>query len=440
MKLNFLGRQVNFSIKRASHESDSSNPAEWLLSAFGTNPTEAGVPVNELSSLKISAVYACVRVISEAIASLPKGVYGVDDKGNKTSLRKHNIYNLIHYSPGPNYSAFNFFNTEVATALLWGNAYGKIIRDNYYRVTEIEIRHPKNITVWYEKNNDNKKILVYEDTERHEMIDPIDMIHIPGLGFDGVIGMGVISFFARESMGLSMAAERFGSRFFGRNASFTGYLQAPGKLSEPAQKNLKDSWKAWYSGVNNSFSTPVLEEGMEFKSVGIPPEQAQFILTRQHQVEEICRWFNVQPHLIQHLLRSTNNNIEHQGIEFVTHTLRPWVIRFEQELNRKLFAPSERYKVVIEMNMEGLLRGDLKTRTDSYRAAIQWGYMTPNEVRKLENMNPYPGGNYFLVPTNMTTSDQLSNPGNQQTNSLERVDEKTGKKINGTKILNENEN
>jgi HK97 family phage portal protein len=226
-------------------------------------------------------------------------------------------------------------------------------------------------------------------------------LHFKGLTYDGIQGQGVIRAFAKESIGLSVAAEKFGAKFFGNDTLMTKYLSHPAALGDEALKHLKESWQASNAGLDNAFTIKILEEGMKLENVGIPPEQAQFIGTRQHQVEEICRWFKVQPHLIQHLLRSTNNNIEHQGIEFVTQTLTPWVVRFEHELNRKIFTEEEKGNYYLKFNMGSLLRGDITARTAHYAKMWEIGVYNPNEIRELEDRNPREGGDEYMRPMNM---------------------------------------
>jgi HK97 family phage portal protein len=253
------------------------------------------------------------------------------------------------------------------------------------------------------------------------------MLHFKGLTYDGVIGQGVIRAFAKESIGLSVAAEKFGAKFFGNDTIMTKYLSYPNSLSETAINHLRDSWQSSNAGLNNAFKIKVLEEGGKLENVGIPPEQAQFIATRQHQVEEICRWFKVQPHLIQHLLRSTNNNIEQQSIEFVTHTLTPWVVRFEHELNRKIFTEKEKQKLYLKFNMNSLLRGDTAARTAFYAKMFEVGAYSANDIRELEDRNPRvdPKGDEYFHPLNLLGSGEerpQSQPKSENTENIENTD------------------
>jgi HK97 family phage portal protein len=388
---------------RLSAETDSSNPAPWLYDAFGATPGWAGISVNEDTALKFSAVYGCVRVISDQLASFPKGIYKRIDDRVREKQSDHPLKYLIDSQPNEFCTAFDFWDACSNAVLLWGNGFAEILRDGRFGISGFQNYHPSKITIHY-GIVDGKPILFYEENESHRVIPYYNMLHFHGMSFDGVQGKGVIANFAKESVGLSVAAEKFGAKFFGNDTMMTKYLSHPTQLSDPALKHIQESWQQNYAGLDNAFKIRVLEEGMKLENVGIPPDQAQYLGTRQHQVEEICRWFKVQPHLIQHLLRSTNNNIEHQGIEFVTQTLTPWVVRFEHELNRKIFAEREKGLFYVKFNMGSLLRGDVKTRSEYYSKMLQWGVLCPDEVRELEDRNPREDGKggEYINPANIT--------------------------------------
>jgi len=395
-------------VRSQSHESDLITPAQWLREAWGAYETESGEYINEESSLKISAVYACTRVISEAYASLPKHVYKKIDTRTRKNLYEHPINRLITFEPDENIIPFDYFNTELATVLLWGNAFSVIHRDKNYIPAQLEISKPSETTIITAPVEGvdgiiRNKLLAYRLNDGR-VIMPYDMLHFKGLGFDGIQGKSVIAY-ANESLGHSMATERFGSRFFGKNTNIGTYFTSPVALSDKSYERLQADIKE-LTGTNNTFRRPpLLEQGLELKNVTIPPEQAQFISTRQHNVEEICRWFKVQPHLVQHLLRSTNNNIEQQSIEFVMHTILPWAVRFEQEMNLKLFTEKEKTKVYMKTNVEGFLRGDMNAQKEYFKTMVQNGIWSPNEVRELQDKNPYDGGDEYYIPTNMMPAD-----------------------------------
>lgn len=413
MRIKLFGKTLHI---RLSAESDSANPAPWLYEALGSYSTYTGINVSAETSLQFSAVYACVNVIADQLASFPKGVYKRVDERTREKKDDHPLQYLIDIEPNPFYSAFDFWHSITASTLLWGNGFAHIVRNSDFEIEGLEFIHPDKIKIYYGVI-DGQIVLFYETTDKKIKIPPRDMLHFKGLSFDGVQGKGVITAFAKESIGLSIAAEKFGAKFFGNDTMMTKYLSHPAALSETAKKHLEDSWQVSYGGLDNAFRMKILEEGMKLENVGIPPEQAQFLGTRQHQVEEICRWFKVQPHLIQHLLRSTNNNIEHQGIEFVTQTLTPWVVRFEHELNRKLFTEKEKKKLYVKMNMDSLLRGDIKAQTEYFKAGIQWGWLNPNEIREKKDMNPREGGDEYLTPMNMSGSEKTEENENQEEES-----------------------
>lgn len=237
------------------------------------------------------------------------------------------------------------------------------------------------------------------------------MLHIPGFGFNGLVGLSPIAV-ARQAIGLGLAAEEFGARFFGNGTNLGGVVKHPGKLSDQAAKNLRSSINETYSGLGQSHRVMLLEEGMDFVKVGIPPEDAQFLETRKFQVEEIARIFRVPPHMIGELSRATFNNIEHQSIEFVVHTIRPWLVRWEQVMKWKLFLPSERKSFFAEFVVDGLLRGDIKNRYAAYAIGRQNGWLSADDIREMENLNPLPDGQgqIYLVNGNMVPINQAQTP------------------------------
>ncbi len=236
------------------------------------------------------------------------------------------------------------------------------------------------------------------------------VLHVAGPGWDGLVGKSVIAL-ARESIGLGMAAEQFGASFFGNGAHMAGVLEHPGNLTEEAAERLRKQWRELYSGLSNAHRIAVLEEGMKYQRIGIPPEDAQFLQTREFQVEEVARWFNLPPHMLKDLRRSTFSNIEHQALEFVKYSLLPWLRRFEQAIKARLLAGEDEQDLYAEFSIEGLLRGDIESRYRAYATARQWGWFSANDVRRMENMDPIEGGDVYLVPMNMvpaTAVGQLS--------------------------------
>lgn len=378
---------------RASIENPSTGFGQ-IFDIIAGAPVKSGVHVNEYSALQYTAVSACVRVLAETVAHLPLNIYERTENGQEVA-RAHPLYELLHYQPNSEMTSFVFRETLQAHVSTWGNGYSYIERNVQGRPLALVPLLP-NVT-WCERKNGRQQFVTKINGKEYIM-DPADVVHIPGLGFDGLMGYSPIHL-AREAIGLGMAATEFGARFFGSGAALSGVLEHPGKLQD-AQK-LRENFSAVYNGISNTFKTAVLEEGMKYTSIGVPPEDAQFLETRKFQRTEIASMYRVPPHMIQDLERATFSNIEHQDIGFVKHTMVPWLVRWEQELSRKLLTADERRRYFIKFNVDGLLRGDQKSRYDSYHLAITDGWMNRNEARELENMNSAEGLDEYLTPLNM---------------------------------------
>ena len=367
----------------------------------------AGQTVNERTALQVTAVYACVRILAESIAGLPLHVYRYKDRG-KEMVPEHPLYPLLHDEPNPEMTSFIFRETLMGHLLLYGNAYAQIIRDGYGRVKWLYPLLPERMDV----NRDKDGQLVYTYTrylddfggkKRYEQVKlrPEEVLHIPGLGYDGLIGYSPIAM-AKNAIGMSMAAEEYGSTFFANGATPSGLLEHPGVVKDP--EKLRQSWHAQFSG-KNSHNVAVLEEGMTYKPMSISPNEAQFLETRKFQIDEIARIFRVPPHMVGDLEKSSFSNIEQQSLEFVKYTLNPWVIRWEQALHKALLLPGEKQHYFIKFNVDGLLRGDYQSRMNGYAVGRQNGWLSANDIREMENLNPISeeeGGNLYLINGNMT--------------------------------------
>jgi len=250
------------------------------------------------------------------------------------------------------------------------------------------------------RNDQGQLYYQYEKDGQSHLLRNYEVLHIPGLGFDGLIGYSPIDM-AKNAIGMAIATEEYGAKLFANGANPGGVLEHPGVVKDPAR--VRDSWNAVYQGSANAHRVAVLEEGMSFKSIGIPPEQAQFLETRKFQTEEICRIFRVPPHLVASLDRATFSNIEHQSISFIDNTIIPWVSRIEQSMQRSLFTESEKKSFFVKFNLNGRLRGDAATRAAFYQTMRQNGIMSANDIRSLEEMNLIPeelGGDKYLVNGN----------------------------------------
>jgi HK97 family phage portal protein len=361
--------------------------------------TVAGKAVNETTAMQTSAVYACVRILAEAVAGLPLHVYERDADGGKTVVTAHPLYVLLHDEPNPEMTSFVFRETLMSHLLLWGNAYAQIVRDGRGQPVALYPLLPSKMTV--DRIATGELVYTYSSDKGQVKLTRDGVLHIPGLGFDGLIGYSPIAM-AKNAVGMSIATEEYGAAFFANGASPGGVLEHPAVLKDI--QRVKDGWNSQYQGSANAHRIAVLEEGMKFQQIGIPPEQAQFLETRKFQINEIARIFRVPPHMVGDLEKSSFSNIEQQSLEFVKYTLDPWVIRWEQSMQQALVLPGEKTTVSIKFNLDGLLRGDYQSRMSGYSTGIQNGFMSVNDVRALEGMNllsDEEGGNLYFVNGNM---------------------------------------
>lgn len=374
------------------------NSSVWIIPT-----TPAGQYVDQSTAETYSAVWRCVRVISSSVAQLPWKVYRKTARGKKEE-DAHPVAWLINTQPNPEITAFRFKRQMVRDALLWGNGYCEIERDTMGRPMWLWPIEPQRVRV--ERNESADVVYRVTSQGRPEVTIPAaDMLHFRGPDDDGMVGTSVIAK-AKNSIGLGLAMEQFSATFFGNGGHVSGALKHPGKLSKEAKTNLRESFVKSHSG-RNAMTPMVLEEGMDYVRIAVPPEDAQFLGSRQHQVIDICRWFGVPPHKLGDLGRATWNNIESQSIDFVTDTIVPWTCNFEEEVNIKLFGRQQRGVLYTKFTLAALLRGDTKSRFDSYAVGRQWGWLSANDVRALEEMNPIANGNTYLVPANMTTAEKI---------------------------------
>ncbi len=328
----------------------------------------SGKPVNAQTAIQLSTVYACVRVISETVASLPLGVYETTGDGNRKAAN-HTLYPLLHDEPNTEMTSFVLREVMMAHLLLWGNSYCQILRTGRNQVTGLYPLLPDHMDVDRDKNG----VLIYTyttSTGQRVILAPEEVLHIPGLGFDGVMGYSPIAL-ERNAIGLGIASEEYGSKFFSNGARPSGILTHPNTVKNPAA--LRESWNSIYGGSGNANRVAILEEGMRFEPIAIPNNEAQFLETRKFQVDEICRIFRVPPHLVGDLEHATFSNIEHMSIDFAVHTIRPWLVRIEQAMNRALFSAEEKGRYYVQFNIDGLMRGDYKSRMEGYASARQNG-------------------------------------------------------------------
>ena len=396
---------------------------------FFMGGTTSGKTVTERSAMQMTAVYSCVRILAEAVAGLPLHLYRYKEDGGKEKALDHPLYLLLHDEPNPEMSSFVFRETLMTHLLLWGNAYAQIIRNGKGEVIALYPLMPNRMVV----DRDIHGQLYYQYTRSTEEaptmkgvtvnLPPSDVLHIPGLGFDGLVGYSPIAM-AKNAIGMAIACEEYGAKFFANGAAPGGVLEHPGTIKDP--QRVRESWQSTFGGSGNSNKIAVLEEGMKYTPIGISPEQAQFLETRKFQINEIARIFRVPPHMVGDLEKSSFSNIEQQSLEFVKYTLEPWLVRWEQSIQRTLFSPEEKKRYFAKFNVEGLLRGDYASRMSGYATARQNGWMSANDIRELENLDRIPtedGGDLYLINGNMLPLGNAGAFADTQTGKEENPDE-----------------
>lgn len=401
-------------------ESQSSNQApsdDFWYQPVGTHSL-SGMLVSSETALNIATVFSCVRVLSEGIGSLPLNIYErLSDAKGKQVVPEHPLFQLLKYQPNDRDTAIQFWETAMAHLLLRGRFLAAITPNGLGAAASLQPLNPDRVSV----------VRLFNGKYRYDYRDELgndiryledELFRVDGLSLDGQQPVSILKH-AKETLGLALSAQSYGSRFFQNNARPSGVLQHPGKLEDKARTNMKQSWQSAFGGVNNAGKTAILEEGVTYQGISLTMEDAQFLSTREFQRDEICALFRVQPHMVMNLARSTNNNIEQQAIEHVQYTLMPWLIRIEQAIARDLML--ERNRFFAEFLVDGLLRGDANTRGLFYRNAILTGWMTRNEVRAKENLNPIDGADELLTPMNMAPgTDPRQDYGLPQTDSSKK--------------------
>nr|WP_281373650.1 phage portal protein [Haloechinothrix aidingensis] len=390
----------------------------------GGADTAAGVSVDQSTALEYGPFFAGLRVISEDIASLPLPVYERLDPRGKRRARDHPLYPLLHDAPNPLMGSMQFRETLQGHALTWGDGVAYVVRNGSGQVTEMWPLRPDRLTI--ETATDQRgriRVLYrYRDPVNNIQADllPDEVLHVHGLGFDGIRGYSVVHL-ARQSIGLGMATERYGASFFGNGSRPGGVLEHPGRVTDQARERMRTDWENLHKGLDRSQRVAILEEGVTWRQVGVPPEDAQFLETRRLQVTEAARWLRLPPHKIGDLERATFSNIESQQIDYVSSALRSWLVRWEQAINTQLLLAADRQRFFAEHLVDGLLRGDIQTRFQAYSIARQWGWMSADDIREKENENPLPDrrGETYLVPLNMVPApapgEQTEEPGRAST-------------------------
>lgn len=384
----------------AAEERNADDERLWSPGLLGATAL-SGVTVSPDSALKVSAVWGCVRLISESMATLPLFVYRKRADGGRERADEHPLAWLLRHEPNNYQTAFEFVEMLTAHALLRGKGVAEIVPGARGAVDQLVPLHPDVVTV--EQLANRRLRFRVNDGTGERVLNDDQVFYLRGLSLDGVNPLSVIEY-ARESIGLAMAAEQYGARFFSQSAMPPVVLEHPAKLSKEAQARLKENWQDMYGGLRNAHRPGVLEEGMKATVLGLKPEDAQFLQTREFGVVDIARWFRVPLHMIQETSKSTSwgSGIEQLSLAFVQFTLLPWARRWEQAISRDLIIASDRYYAAFNVN--ALARGDLKSRMESYQIGIMNGVYCPDDVRSLEDLNPLPDGQgqQFWMPANLT--------------------------------------
>ena len=364
--------------------------------------SNSGINVDEMRAMQTSAVYACVKILAETIASLPLHLFKKGKGGKNEMAEQHPLFSCLYEFPNEEMTSFEFRETMMTSLLLWGNAYARIIRKQGH-TTELWYLKPNQMVV--ERDSTTGKIkYTYSDeiTNKTYVYRPDQIFHIKAMSIDGVKGLSPIAQ-AREAVGLALATEEYGAKFFANGAAPSGVLERPGTIKDPSR--VRESWQSTFGGSANANKVAVLEEGMKYTPISISPNEAQFLETRKFQIDEIARIFRVPPHMVGDLEKSSFSNIEQQSLEFVKYTLDPWVARWEQAMVRALLTQEEKKTYFFKFNVDGLLRGDYQSRMNGYATARQNGWMSANDIRELENLDRIPeeaGGDLYLINGNMT--------------------------------------
>lgn len=353
--------------------------------------------------MTLSSYFAAVRAVAEDIAKIPLPLYRETSDGGRERAKSHPVYSLLHDAPNPDMGSMDFRATMTANACNWGSGYAEIVRAGGMPVELWPLESDK---MSAERDPEGNLFYIYRKDGQETRLLQHNVFHLRGLASDGINGYSIVRL-ARESLGQGMAEQRSGAAYFGNSSIPFGVIETEADVDEAMVDQFRKDWDAKHRGSENAYRPAFLFGGASFKPLTISNQDAQFIESRQFTVEDMARWLRVPPHVIGHLLRSTNNNIEHQGIEYVTLCLLSWAVRWEQEIKRKLISPRNK-NIYAEHMFDALLRGDSKSRNDAYQKAIQSGWLSINDVRRKENENPIgPAGDIHMVQVNMQNVEQL---------------------------------
>lgn len=414
--------------------SNLANPEQWMVDAFGGQPSKSGIRVSADTALASSAVYACVQVRAQTLASLPLKLFERQPNGDKVPAVGHPLYALLADSPHPDLTNYEFFEMMEGHIALRGNAYAQIVRDNSGAIRRLVPLHPDRVIVRRSRlvTPDGLRPLIYDVTNvgfgGTVPLEASQILHLRNFGGDGVVGYSPIRI-ASETIGLALAADEHAARTFANGAKPAGVLEHPAKLGDVGAKNLRTSWQEVHGGVSNTGKVAILEEGMKFHELGLTNEDAQLLQSRKYSRTEIASIFRVPPHLIGDLERATFSNIEQQAIEFVQNCMRPICVRTEKRLKLTLLSAEEQANYFFSFNLAGLLRGDLPSRYAAYAVGRTGGWLSVNDIRETEDMNRVKGGDSYLTPLNMTAQTARASLAPLLADALGRVFRKEAKAV-----------
>lgn len=400
--------------KQKENRATLNNPSTPISVIFDDGmKSNTGKNVTPDTAMQSTVVFACVKILSETIASLPLHIYKRLQPTGKEKATDHDLYKILHDTPNPELTSFEFFEIMQSHLCLRGNAYAEKVYDNAGRLSELWPISPSRVTVARDKVSGQLRYTVMLPDGGQVVYGTDRIFHRKGLGGDGVIGYSPVRM-AKEAIGLSLATEEYGARFFGNGAKTGGVLEHPGKLSSTTAKgNIRKSFEDQHQGLSNAHRLLILEEGMKYHQVGLSQEDSQYLQTRNYQGLEICRIFNV-PAIMVGLENksSTYASAEQFFLSFVINTIRPWLVRWEQGIKKDLF-DIEDVEYFAEFLVAGMLRGDIASRYNAYAVGRNGGWLSADDIRELENMNPLPNGQgkAYLLPLNMVPADQAGKAG-----------------------------
>ncbi len=401
--LPFIHKMNGGAEKRATVNWPSAGLDVWFTDS-GYQTSTAGVTVDASTALKHAAYWRAINLLSSQIASFPLRLFKRLPNGDTQEITDHPAVRLMTKKPNQITDPFIYRETMQANVLTWGNGYSEIIRDKKGDPVELLLMKSEDVSP-----RSDGRVITYNYLDR-TAIDYTKILHIKGLCFDGVKGKAPIQT-AAESIGLGLAMQKYSNNFFKNGAKQSGVLTHPLPLSENARNGLRTSFNK--NIKDKEGGTMILDEGMKYQNISIPPDQQQLLQSKKFSVDDIARWFGIPPHLLFEESRSTFNNIAEQGISFVRYTLTQWVERWESELENKLLREEEKEDHFFKFNMDSLMRGNAKDRFESYRAGLDLGVYSINEVRRLEELNSIEGGDQHLVQLNKTTINNLGD-GNEK--------------------------